>query len=226
MSLKKVLSSAVVLACIGLLGVVAAEAQPCQRLQCLQSNQCQSKLFGAEGGPCCCRVQCAWVGGTLQCTCTTWCARACNTDCPGNCDSCDGGPLAFLVTPEANAQVGQQHALAAQVLSNLSDGLSHPVSSRIAQGRSNVEFWYEYLYKVRIIAAPDHAVMEFVFEHPEGHPTPSPVRLMIDQSGQVLASPLSPEDAENLRAEAATACSEPAVAETESPVPLDPPAED
>jgi hypothetical protein len=119
-----------------------------------------------------------------------------------------------VVTPEIRAEVRRQFLLAGQVLSNLLSDASDHAYSRIAQGKSNADFWYEYVYKVRMTASQDQLVMEFVFDHPEGYPTPTPVRLTIDQSGQVQTAPLAMEEAEELRVEAAATCLEPVVTRT------------
>lgn len=189
--------------------VAAAEpkAQPCYRLRCDQTQRCQAGQTG-QSGECCCRVLCEGGEGGVTCTCSTWCNQPCGASRP-SCNICPEAALAaerepgFILTPEAHDTVRQQHLLAAQVLSNLSDGLSHPVYSVIAQGKSNAASWYDYSYKVRITAAPSQAVLDFVFAPPAGAPGPQPVRVTVDGSGNVSATSLSPEEVERVRAEGA-----------------------
>jgi hypothetical protein len=120
--------------------------------------------------------------------------------------------MALLVTPEMNTRVGQHSLLAAQVLSNLLRPIPTQAFSRIADGRSNADVGYEYSYRVRITGTPDYVVLEFVFDHPGDYPGPSPFRLWIDTFGDVHSAPLSDAEAEKLRSETVSACSEPAEA--------------
>lgn len=214
MTIKRLPVFACALACLGFLAVSEAEAQQCYRLTCDQSQKCQAQQ--AETGKCCCNVSCQGGEGGTNCTCTTWCERACGPPCP-NCQVCIQSLFAaaeeqgFVLTPAAHDRLRQEHLLAAQVLENLSGRLSHPVYSGTAEGKSNVDSWYDYSYKLRIRAGRTRAVMEFVFDHPEGAPTPRPVRVMVDEFGNVFTTFLSPEEAESVRLEAAATCSEPAV---------------
>jgi hypothetical protein len=91
--------------------------------------------------------------------------------CP-SCNLCQSaraaaGEKGFVLTPEAHEQTRQDHLLAAQILENLSGGLSYPVYTGIVEGKSNVDSSHDYSYKVRVTASPVQAMMEFVFDQAE-----------------------------------------------------------
>jgi hypothetical protein len=193
------------LAFLAILEATQVNAQ-CVRLKCDQTQRCQANLIG--DGHCCCKVACTGGQGQVECTCTTWCEHDCGTSCP-TCDYCTSlfaaaGDEGFVLTPQAQERVRQQSMLAAQVLSNLSDHLSHPVYySGIVEGSSNADFWYDYSYTLRIAVTPAQLSMDFVFDLPDGAQRPQPMRITIDEFDDVFVSRLSPEDTDRLRFDAA-----------------------
>lgn len=213
--MRKILS-AIVLAFVfcGTLVVAEAEGQQCYRLGCNQSNSCTAVQAGPSG-KCCCNVTCTGGEGGVQCTCSTSCETSCGMPCP-SCNLCQGaraaaGEQGLLLTPESHDRVRQEHLLAAQVLENVSGGLSHPVYSGTVEGKSNVDSPYDYSYKVRVSADRGQAVMEFVFDQIDKKPVPAPVRLTIDELGNVFASALASAEADAVRAHVTEACSKPAL---------------
>jgi hypothetical protein len=81
----------------------------------------------------------------------------------------------------------------------------------MVQGKSNVGSPHDYSYKVRVTASPSQAIMEFVFDQVDNNTAPIPVRLVVDEAGNVSTSVLGSTEAEALRAQAAETCSTPAM---------------
>lgn len=215
MNVKWIIMHRVAFACLGLLAVGEAQAQ-CYRMQCDAQNKCKAEPSN-QGGNCCCQVNCSGGEGGSTCTCTTSCLTPCGVSCPP-CGACPESAAArgpgFVLSPERHALVGEKHMLAAQVLLNLSENLSNPVYSGVAEGRSNASkhrdypFHYSYSYTVHIKATDSQAVMQFIFDIPEGASAPLPVRVTVDEAGNVVSASLSSQEAERIRSQTAAACSQ------------------
>ena len=185
---------------------VQVEAQPCYRFECDQTQRCEAVQAGADGGRCCCKVECVGGMGGPDCSCISWCIQPCYAPCP-TCEFCSdpqlaAGDQAFELTPAVYDRVRQQSLLAGQVLSALTDRLSHPVYSVVAEGVSNADSWYEYAYRVRVTATSARLILDFVFDLPQGAPGPQPVRITADASGNVSLTPLSEQEVGGVRSSA------------------------
>lgn len=82
---------------------VQVEAQPCYRLECDQTQRCEAVQAGADGGTCCCKVECVGGMGGPKCSCISWCIQPCYAPCP-TCEFCSdpqlaAGDQAFELTP-------------------------------------------------------------------------------------------------------------------------------
>lgn len=212
MSIRTLNTFAIGLACCGFFAVSESEAQGCYRMRCSATNTCESyQEQPSQSGPCCCKVECQGGPQGPTCTCTTWCTTNCSLPCP-SCSHCTeqlaAGEQGFVLTPQAHKQVSKQDPLVAMILGNLSNGLSSPVYSGIAEGNSNVDTYYDYSYNVRITATRARVMMELVTFHPMDWPVREPMRVTIDEFGNVATTLLLPEEVKKVREEAVATCVE------------------
>jgi hypothetical protein len=121
------------------------------------------------------------------------------------------GDRGFVLTPEAHDQLRRDHLLAAQIIENLTAGLSRPIHSRAAEGKTNFDSSYDYSYKVRVTAHSTGVTLDFVFNHAEHKPTPAPIRVIIDEFGNALTTALTGKELESVRSDVQTSCSQLAI---------------
>jgi hypothetical protein len=123
------------------------------------------------------------------------------------------GEPGFVLTPEALARVEQQNPLAASHLGGFREQLSSGVSAFPFEGNTNANpgipdyhqqvpsndpAEYHYSYKAWITGTQGQAMLEYVFDQPDGLWRPPPMRVAVDEFGNVYTTILSLEEAERL----------------------------
>lgn len=187
-------------------GISDGEAQNCYRAVC-KSSSGPCDFTPTSEGKCCCNVSCQGGEGGVTCSCTTSVPHPCGSSCPacfpGLAVRAAGETGGFPYSAQAFERAWAQNELAAHVLQNLTRNFSQdvPLGVHLIEGKSNAlggltyaepteKNATDFAYEGVVTAMSDRIVLELWFERFYGGPLPDPIRVEIDQAGNVSMAPL------------------------------------